>query len=518
MADRYLYGSVSSPAAGANVRVQLAAGDLALMGGFKRGTASVEIDGSSNVLISSGVAGYSLVNGVYYVRSTFANRTAFQSLLQALQTAGTDAEIVLDGGLHQITWTTAQTLSGAWKIRGEGGGALVAGTQIQFVGNNVNTCLNFTGRVNISGITFERTVQMLNQGYGVQLGVASSVIRDCCFKVDPQAASSNAISIVTAATDCLIDNVLFTQTYAKTAHILSTAERTVIRNCKAVVSAATCDSTYAVILQTTAHYSVIEGCYFQSRDGSATATPLLYIAGDYCNIDNTTVEAGETDSAGHGVFCLNISGDYVHISNSSFTVKWDTATSTLNALSTCSGVAVTIVNCRFSQKMYRYTDTSSNANAILGFSRRCHVTNCSIYAYLCKGAIVLSGTADYSNFSNNYIRGTRAYTGGTYYNSSLIWIQLNCDYCTIVGNYFASLGSTSGWAMRNTGTANACSSWTIADNIIDTTGGTLGIQASHFTESNISGNTATAGGNSINSTNTNNNYGTGNTTAPGNNR
>jgi len=46
MADRHLFGSVDAPAAGLNIRVQLAAMDLALIGGFKHGAVSLEIDGA----------------------------------------------------------------------------------------------------------------------------------------------------------------------------------------------------------------------------------------------------------------------------------------------------------------------------------------------------------------------------------------------------------------------------------------------------------------------------------------
>ena len=49
MADRYIFGAVSAPAAGENVRIQLAAADLALMSGFKRGAAYVAIDNADGL-------------------------------------------------------------------------------------------------------------------------------------------------------------------------------------------------------------------------------------------------------------------------------------------------------------------------------------------------------------------------------------------------------------------------------------------------------------------------------------
>ena len=49
MADRYVNGAVSVPAAGENVRVQLATSDLGLISGFKRGAASVAIDAADGL-------------------------------------------------------------------------------------------------------------------------------------------------------------------------------------------------------------------------------------------------------------------------------------------------------------------------------------------------------------------------------------------------------------------------------------------------------------------------------------
>jgi len=55
MADRYLYGSISSPSAGELTRVRLAESDRALLGGLVRGSASVDL-GSGGAVELTGVA------------------------------------------------------------------------------------------------------------------------------------------------------------------------------------------------------------------------------------------------------------------------------------------------------------------------------------------------------------------------------------------------------------------------------------------------------------------------------
>ena len=52
MADRYIYGAVSSPSSGEMIRRQLAAGDRALMGGFTRASGSIDIDASGGISLS----------------------------------------------------------------------------------------------------------------------------------------------------------------------------------------------------------------------------------------------------------------------------------------------------------------------------------------------------------------------------------------------------------------------------------------------------------------------------------
>jgi len=249
--------------------------------------------------------GYSLIDGVHFVNGK--NTTAFATLLQGLSTG---AHIVLGPGTHDISWTTAQTFNRDLKITGSGAST----TAIRFTSNDADCCLNFTGVLELSDVTVTRSVSMTNQAYAIQMAAPGSIISDCVFETDAQAAPTwTSISVLAAAEDTVLRNIRFETNYSSYWHINANAPRLQIDNCTATGED---DSTGSVKLTSTAEYSKIVNCYFQSSNG-ATATPALEIAADYVKVTDSTLIAGTSAATGHGDRCFTFSGgaDYPYVAN-----------------------------------------------------------------------------------------------------------------------------------------------------------------------------------------------------------
>ncbi len=457
-----------------------------------------EIDTDANT-----TSGYSLIDGIYFVNGK--NTTAFATLLQGLSTG---AHIVLGPGTHDISWTTAQTFSRDMKISGSGAST----TAIRFTSNDADCCLNFTGTLELYGVTVTRSVSMTNQAYAIQLAAPGSIISDCIFETDAQAAPTwTSISVLAAAEDTVLRNIRFETNYSSYWHINANAPRIQIDNCTATGED---DSTGSVKLTATAEYSKVVNCYFQSSNG-ATATPNLEIAADYVKVTDSTFIAGTSAATGHGVRCFTFSGGHTTVSGCTVHALWPASNNCTDRIVSVAGSSNRFVNSEFKQLGYNYTSSAAIAGGAINVtSSHFRMENCHVEAEDCKAALYFSGGADYPYIANTYIAKVHSFDGATR-ESACIYTQSGCHYGSISHNYLYPDGSTLAYAVGGSA-SNGSDYWSIIGNVVRLGAGPCrGIRVSQYQNCTVIGNTANPAGSAVYGTNTNNEYGSGSSTAPG---
>lgn len=209
MADRNLYGSVSSPSAGENVRRQLEAGDRALIGGLVRGSTSVDIDSSGNVSVTmSGSArvdvqqNWSKIDGTFLVPPG----SGLQQLLEDMLANNYGGTILLGQGTHQITWTSSTIIDEDIRIVGSS----PESTIINFNADNANCYFYFTGQVAIENVQFQGTGWSASGApYMLRFngsGCDRSYVRNCRFN---EATIGTSMILINGADDIEISSCYF---------------------------------------------------------------------------------------------------------------------------------------------------------------------------------------------------------------------------------------------------------------------------------------------------------------------